>query len=199
MTSIPQNGYLAGLKEYLATHDSLSVFDTALAADAPWNLHIHPDRIVTARLTAVTPYEVTFSRDDGESETVHKHDIHFLYPAERAAAVDKLVKKDKEVAALGLEPTVYHRNRRYVKNKTLFPLMEERTVVFVTLRDGSVVRGLITAFSRYDIEVSMKGGVAVTLLRHSLHDIQDKDGRCYLKTVQQERKDWKKSSLFVTL
>ena len=129
---------------------------------------------------------------------MRKHNIHFLYPAAQATAVEKLVNPNKAAQALGLEPTVFHSERQFVKNKTLFPLMVERTVVFITLRDGAQIHGLITGFSRYDIHMSMKGGVAVTLLRHSLHDIRDKDGRCYLKSVQDKRKDWKKSSVFVT-
>ncbi len=192
------HGHLAGLSEYLAEHDSRSIFDDALASGTLWNFHAHPGRVISARLTGVETYDVTLTPAEGEAETLRKHDIHFLYPAEQAAAVEKLVKPDKAVQALGLEPTVFHGDRQFVKNKSLFPLMEERTVVFITLRNGSVIRGLITGFSRYDIHVSMKGGVAVTLLRHSLHDIQDKDGRCYLKPEQEKRKDWKKSSVFVT-
>jgi sRNA-binding regulator protein Hfq len=198
MPSTHRHGHLAGLDEYLAEHDSHSVFDDVLASGARWNFHVHPCRVISARLTGLETYDVTLTPEEGEPESLRKHDIHFLYPAEQAAAVEKLVKPDKGVQALGLEPTVFHRDRQFVKNKTLFPLMEERTVVFITLRDGSVIRGLITGFSRYDIHVSMKGGVAVTLLRHSLHDIQDKEGRDYLKAEQEKRKDWKKSSLFVT-
>jgi len=193
-----QHGHLVGLSEYLAEHDSRSIFDDVLASGTLWNFHAHPGRVITARLTGLETYDVTLTPAEGKAGTLRKHDIHFLYPTERATAVEKLVKPDKAVQALGLEPTVFHRDRQFVKNKTLFPLMEERTVVFITLRDGSVIRGLITGSSRYDIHVSMKGGVAVTLLRHSLHDIQDKDGRCYLKPVQEKRKDWKKSSVFVT-
>ena len=194
----PLPGQLAGLQEYLAEHDSHSVFDDVLASGSLWNFHAHPGRVITARLTGLETYDVTLTPEEGEPETLRKHDIHFLYPAEQTAALEKLVKPDKAVQALGLEPTAFHRDRQFVKNKTLFPLMEERAVVFITLRDGAVIRGLITGFSRYDIHISMKGGVAVTLLRHSLHDIRDKDGRCYLKAVQEQRRDWKKSPLLVT-
>ena len=196
--STNHSGHLNGLDEYLAIQDSHSVFDDALASGNPWNFHVHPGRIITARLTAVETYDVIVAAQEGETETLRKHDIHFLYPAAEAAGIAKLVKPDPAVAGLGLIPTAFHRDRQFVKNKTLFPLMEERTVVFVTLRDGSVIRGLITGFSRYDIHVSMKGGVSLTLLRHSLHDIRDKDGRCYLKSVQAQHKDWKKSSVFIT-
>lgn len=192
-----RHSHLVGLSEYLAEHDNHSVFDDVLASETLWSFHAHPGRVITARLTGVETYDVTLTPEEGEAESLGKHDIHFLYPAEQAAALGKLVKPDKAVQALGLEPTVYHRDRQFVKNKTLFPLMVERTVVFITLRDGAVIRGLITGFSRYDIHISMKGGVEVTLLRHSLHDIRDKEGRGYLKPAQEKRKDWKKSSVFV--
>lgn len=193
-----RHGHLAGLDEYLAEYDSYSIFDDVLASETLWSFHAHPGRVITARLTGVETYDVTLTPPEGAAESLRKHDIHFLHPAEQAAAVEKLVKPDKAVQALGLEPTVFHRDRQFVKNKTLFPLLVERTVLFITLRDGAVIRGLITGFSRYDIHVSMKGGVTVTLLRHSLHDIRDKDGRGYLKPVQEKRKDWKKSLVFVT-
>lgn len=191
------NGQLRGFKEYLNRHDAHSTFDDLLTSGEVWNFHVHPGRVIRARVIDVEPYNVTLAPDEGEPETLPKHDIHFLYAPEHAAAVAKLVKPDKEVQALALEPTVSIRARQMVKNRTLFPLMEERVVLFFTLRDGSVIRGLVTGFSRYEIGVSMKGGVPVTLLRHSLHDIRDKDGLCYLKSVQEKRKDWRKSSVFV--
>ncbi len=197
MTQSIPSGQLVGLKQYLAEHDSLSIFDEVLASGALWDFRLHPGRVVRARLGGLETYTVTLTPEEGAPETVHKHDIHYLYPAERAAAVGKLIKPDPAVDKLGLTPTPFHRERQFVKNKTLFPLMQERAVLFFTLRDGSVIRGLVTGFSRYDVHVSMKGGVAVTLMRHSLHNIQDKDGRSYLKSVQEKRKDWKKSSLFL--
>jgi sRNA-binding regulator protein Hfq len=190
------NGYLSGLKEYLAAHDAHSVFIELLASGQVCHFHIHPGRVIQARVTHVEPYLVTLAPEEGEPETLNKHDIHFLYAAEEAANVAKLVKAEKSVQAQGLEPSLSYKNRRLIKNKTLFPLMEERVVLFFTLIDGSVIRGLVVGFSRYEIRVSMKGGVLVTLLRHSVYDLRDKDGICYLKSVQEKRKDWKKSQVF---
>ena len=59
--------------------------------------------------------------------------------------------------------------------------MEERTVLFFTLLEGEIIRGLVTAFSRYDLTVSLKGGVSVVVMRHAVLDVRDKKGRCYLK------------------
>jgi sRNA-binding regulator protein Hfq len=189
---------LVGLKEYLAAHDAHSVFDDLLASGEVWNFYLYSGRVIRARVTSIETYVVTLTPEDGEPEILPKHDIHFLYTPEDAASVEKLVKIDKNVQSQGLTPALSYRDRHLVKNKTLFPLMEERVVLFFTLRDGSIIRGLVIGFSRYEITVSMKGGVRVTLLRHSLYDIRDKDGICYLKSVQEKRKDWRKSSLFVT-
>jgi sRNA-binding regulator protein Hfq len=193
------NSHLRGFKDYLATHDTHSTFDDLLTSGEAYNFHVHPGRVISARIVGVEPYLVTLAPEDGEPEILSKHDIHFFYARESAADVAKLVKPDKEVQALNLAPALSYRERRLVKNRTLFPLKEERVVLFFTLIDGSVIRGLIIDFSRYEIQVSMKGGVPVTLLRHSLYDLRDKEGICYLKPVQEKRKDWRKSSLFVTV
>ncbi|MBX2998645.1 MAG: hypothetical protein KF893_09070 [Caldilineaceae bacterium] len=189
---------LVGLKEYLAEHDAHSVFEDLLASGEVRNFHLYSGRVISARVTGVETYLVTLTPEDGQPESVSKHDIHFLYTVEDAASVAKLVKIDKNVQVQGLTPSLSYRDRHLIKNKTLFPLMEERVVLFFTLRDGSIIRGLVVGFSRYEIRVSMKGGVVVTLLRHGVYDVRDKDGICYLKSVQEKRKDWRKSSLFVT-
>ena len=86
--------------------------------------------------------------------------------------------------------------RYHVKNKTLFPLMKEKKVVFMTLLEGEIVRGIIAGFSRYEITVNLKGGIPVTVLRHSIYDLRDKKGRCFLKSFQDKHKDWEKSGLW---
>jgi hypothetical protein len=46
--------------------------------------------------------------------------------------------------------------------------------------------------------VSLKGGFPVTILRHSIYDLRNKKGRCFLKSFQEEHRDWEKSHLFVS-
>ena len=82
-------------------------------------------------------------------------------------------------------------DRFFVKNKSLYPLMKDRQVMFFTLVDGSLIRGLIDGFSRYEIRMSLKGGVPLTLLRYAVNDLRDKAGNCYLKSVDQEKQSWK--------
>jgi len=46
--------------------------------------------------------------------------------------------------------------------------------------------------------VSLKGEIPVTILRHSIYDLKNKKGRCFLKSFQEEHRDWEKSRLFVS-
>ena len=76
--------------------------------------------------------------------------------------------------------------------------MHEKRVVFFTLLEGEIIRGIIAEFSRYDITVKLKGGLPVTILRHAVYDLSNKEGRCFLKTFQEIKRDWEKSSLYVS-
>ena len=75
--------------------------------------------------------------------------------------------------------------------------MKDKQVLFFTLLEGEIIRGIIADFSQYDITVNLKGGLPVVVLRHSIYDARDKTGRCLLKTFQDEHQDWQKSPLFV--
>jgi hypothetical protein len=39
------------------------------------------------------------------------------------------------------------------------------------------------------VPVHQKGGKPVTILRHSIYDLRNKNGGCFLKSFQEERKD----------
>jgi hypothetical protein len=60
--------------------------------------------------------------------------------------------------------------------------MQQREVLFFTLLEGEVIRGLVLAFSRYDLTIGLKGGIPIAVLRHSVLDVRDNKGRCYLKS-----------------
>jgi sRNA-binding regulator protein Hfq len=76
--------------------------------------------------------------------------------------------------------------------------MKDREVVIFTLLEGEVIKGIITAFSRYEITVHLKGGVLVTILRHSVYDLRNKRQRCFLKSFQERHRDWEKNDLYVS-
>lgn len=188
---------LQGLSEYLERNYHTSVFDQAFDSKSLWEVHIHPDRIVSAKIIANLQYDIKLDTDGQGEEELQKTRIKLLYPIENAQIIRPLIKKDKKVGSLNLEPEISPKNRHHIKNKSLYPIMEEKQVVFFTLLGGEVIRGLVAAFSRYDITVNLKGGIPVTFLRHSVYRFEDKKGRSYLKSIQEKQKDWQKSPLYI--
>ncbi len=187
---------LQGLTRYLKEYYEASIFDEARLAGSPYECHLHGRRIVKATIKESSVYTLRLAiSGEGEVE-LNKTDIKLLYPASKTQAVQPLIKIDKKVKAMGLEPIVSLKDRNFVKNKSLFPLMIEKNVVFFTLLEGEIIRGLITGFTKYDITVNLKGGIPVTILRHSIHGLRDKTGRSFLKLFQNEARDWQKSPLF---
>jgi hypothetical protein len=192
-------GYLLGLQEYLDEHYGYSVFDQALDSEQVWEFHVHGCRILRATVLENLKYDVKMQIEGQQKpEVLPKVQVKCLYPADLADSIRGFIKTEEKVKALGLEPIFSPHKRYFVKNKSLFPLMKEKDVVFFTLLEGEVIRGLISGFTRYDIAVHLKGGKPVTILRHSIYDLRNKKGRCFLKSFQEEHRDWEKSSLFVS-
>lgn len=189
---------LKGLKEYQDERYALSVFDTASASGDFWVFSLHGKRSLQARVVDNDIYDIKLDLADGGEELVPKVNIKFIYPFEMAEKVQPQIKLDKKVRKLKLEPIVSPHQRYFIKNKSLYPLMMEKEVVFFTLLEGEIVRGLIADYSQYDITVNLKGGIPVTIFRHSVYDLRNKKGRCFLKSVQKKSRDWQKSSLYVS-
>jgi hypothetical protein len=191
-------GYLKGLNEYIKAEYAKSVFDQAVTSQIPYEIHMHGFRIIKARIIENLVFDIRADIEGQGEEVLSKIQIKFLYPADQAETVRPLIKIDKKVKALGLEAILDFRVRYYVKNKTLYPLMKEREVLFFTLLEGDVLRGLVTDFTRFDLTLSFKGGILVTLLRHAIYDLRNKQGDCLLRRVQEEKRDWEKSSWYVS-
>jgi ribosomal protein S1 len=191
-------GHLSGLQEYLDKGYNISIFDQALGSNQPWQMHIHSHRIITVRILENLKSDLKVSIEGAGDEILPKTYVKLLYPEDQAGSVTPLVKTDNKVKDLSLEPIISPRNRYHIKNKSLFPLMEEKSVVFFTLLEGEIIKGLVAGFSRYEITVNMKGGIPITILRHSIYDLRDKKGRCFMKSFQETHRDWEKSPLFVS-
>ena len=76
--------------------------------------------------------------------------------------------------------------------------MKERTILFFTLLEGKIIKGIVAGFSRYEITVNLKVGMPITILQHGIYDLRNKKGRCFLKSFQETSRDWEKSPLFVS-
>ena len=191
-------GYLKGLDEYLAENYEASVFDTAMASGKPREFHLHGRSVLRGVVLENRKWDITLDIAGKEKMEIQKIQVNYLHPADLSDSVKPLIKADKKVESMSLEPILSPHKRYFVKNKSLFPLMKEKEVLLFTLLDGDVLRGIVTDFSRYDVTVSMKGGLLVTILRHSIYDLRNKKGRCFLKTFQDEHRDWEKSPLYVS-
>lgn len=191
-------GYLLGLQEYLKVNYHNSIFDQALASKQPWELHLHKHLIIRAPITENLTYDFKIKTEASGDQTLPKTDLKLLYPADLSESVRPLLKTDHKVKSLDLEPIISPEKRYHIKNKSLFPLIRQGQVLFFTLLEGEIIRGVVTGFSRYEITVNLKGGVPVTILRHSVYDLRDKKGRCFLKSFQEDHRDWEKSPLFVS-
>jgi len=191
-------GQLEGLSEYLALNYEVSVFDTAMASKKPWQMHLHGCRSIRAVVLENRKWDVTVDVLDQGREEIQKIQVKYLHPADLGESMKPLVKMDKKVQTLNLEPILSPHKRYFVKNKTLFPLMKEKEVLLFTLLEGEVLRGIVLDFSRYDLTVSLKGGLPATILRHSIYDLRNKRGRCFLKSFQDKHRDWEKSPLYVS-
>ena len=191
-------GYLLGLREYLNDFYSTSIFDQAIASKKLWNLHVHDHSLIKAQITQDLKYDLHIKIDGKIEKVLPKISIKLVYPDSQSEPVKPLLKKDNKVKKLAMEPIMAPKDRYHIKNKTLFPLMKERTVVFFTLLEGEIIRGLIVGFCRYEITVDLKGAIPITILRHSIYDMRDKKGRCFLKSSQKNHRNWEKSELFVS-
>ena len=191
-------GHLLGLKEYLDEHYNRSVFDQALDSKQPWEFHLHSYRVARATILENLTYDLKVDMKGQGEEVLPKIQIKLLYQVDVAESVRPLIKIDEKIKALGLSPILSPARRYFIKNKSIFPLMREKQVVFFALLEGETLRGIIAGFNRYEIKVNLKGGIPVTILRHSVYDLRDKKGRCFLKSFQEKHKDWEKSELFVS-
>jgi hypothetical protein len=190
-------GYLAGLQDYLNETYHDSIFDQALESKQPWEFHIHGHQVIQARIKENLVFDLNVDISDQGERVLPKIQIKFVYPSNLTASIRPLIKTDEKIKQLALEPILSPRGRYFIKNKSLFPLMNEKQVVFLYSLEGDVLRGIITDFSRYEITVALKGGNPATILRHSIYDLRDKKGRCFLKSFQEHTRDWEKSGCYV--
>lgn len=181
------------LNRYLEENYEKSVFDRMEREQETWTLYLHGSRVVSGRVKTNKKYDILFETGDGGEEEIPKHNVKFLCLGKDAREVSNVLKVDEKVRKRKFEPILRKENRNYIKNKTLFPLMNERTLLFFTTLEGDILGGLVGGFTRYEIQVLGKKGIPVTLLRHAVYDVRDKKKKSYLKKVVEARQKTLKS------
>ena len=191
-------GHLLGLQEYLDEKYNTSIFNQAVASGKPWEFHLHGRCTIKASVLENRKWDISVNIVGQAKEELQKIQVKFLYPEDLSESIKPLIKMHKNIEGLGLEAILAPGKRYFVKNKSLFPLMKEKEVMFFTLLEGEMIRGIIVDFSRYDITVSLKGSRLVTILRHAIYDIRNKGGRSFLRSFQEEHRDWQKCPIYVS-
>ena len=191
-------GHLQGLSQYLNERYHDSVFDRSLESKETWELHIHNQLIINTRIMKNQKYDLEIEDCGNRGGILPKINIKLLYPASSRDSVMPLLKTDKKIKDLKLEPILPPGKRYHIKNKSLFPLMQEKKVLFFTLLGGEIIKGIVDDFSRYDITVKLKDGSPITIMRHAVYDLRDKRKRSFLKSFQEQHQDWKQSSFYVS-
>lgn len=188
-------GRLRGLDEYLRLNYDKSVFDEAVADQKNYILWLHGHQRLTVRVTENLKYDIN-AQVEGQVRTIPKVEIKLLYGEELDDQLSAAIKSDEAVKKQNLAPILKPRQRYFIKNKSLWVAREERQVLVFTLLEGEILKGLVADFSKYEIILSLKGGLPVTILRHSIYRVKNKKGRSYLKSFQDKTKDWQNSPLY---
>lgn len=175
---------LVGLRDYLKQHYHHSAFTAPLATKSSWELHPLGTPPIVATILENLRYDLRLAvADQPEPVLLPKLQLQFFYPARHREAIRPLLKGDEKVKKMALSAIAKVGERHHIKNKTLFPLMETREVLFCTVLGGEVIRGLIGDFNQFEITMLVKGGLPITILRHAIYDLRDKKGQSYLKEV----------------
>ncbi len=133
------------------------------------------------RVIEDNPYEFVVETNEGEEREVHKLLLKYAYLPEHADEVQKALSIDEKIAAKNLRPAEKILDRNRIHNHTLFELYEEKQVLYVTLLEGEKLKGIISWFSQWDIEILMKGGTPTVFYRHAIYDFRTKAGKSMLR------------------
>ncbi len=174
---------LAGLREYLEIHQKDSIIDRENGKDTSWALFLHKGVQTCGMIRENDTYEFKLLLGDGTLEETHKVNVKFICPDSFEGEVLKQMKRSEAKAGKPEGPHFIPRYRHHIKNKSLYPLMNRREVLFFTTVEGEILRGVVSGFSRFEICLTMRRGVPVTIMRHAVYDVRDKKGRSYLKKV----------------
>ena len=174
---------LSELAIYKKIHYEYSRFNEAYEKKEKIVLFLHEHRQMVGRITKMKKYDFFFLPEGSEKEEeLAKLSVKYIVTPTHLQTLSKLIKQDKKFAREKKELIVKKKERNHIKNKTLFPLMLKRVVVLLTTLDGDIIRGLIAGFSRYEIQINLKNGTPVIVLRHSVANITDKEKKeSYIK------------------
>lgn len=172
------------LEIYRKERGSDSFFKQECGSGAAWCFFLHDKNKLTGRIVRNEKFECDVADPQGAEQRIHKVLVKFACPAAFADEVERQLKLNEAVAARKEGPHFLPKYRHPIEDRALFDLMNRREVLFFTMLEGEVLRGIIRGFSKYEIRLGMKGDVPVVILRHGVYDLRDKRGRSYRQKRQ---------------
>jgi|GEM_PF-900062 sRNA-binding regulator protein Hfq len=172
------------LEMYRKEHGLDSFFIRECGSGAAWCFFLHDRKKLTGTIIRNEKFECDVADPQGSEQRIHKVCVKFACPAAVVEEVERQLKLDEAVAARKEGPHFLPKYRHPIEDGVLFDLMNRREVLFFTMLEGEVLRGIVRGFSKYEIQLGMKGEVPVVLLRHGVYDVRDKRGRSYRQKRQ---------------
>lgn len=182
------------LERYRKEHEGDSIFEKECGSGAAWCFFLHGQKQLTGTIVRNEKFECDVADSQGVEQRIHKVRVKFACPAGVTEEVERLLERNETVAARKEGPHFLPKYRHPIEDRVLFDFMNSRQVLFFTMLEGEVLRGILRGFSKHEIRLGMKRDVFVVLLRHGVYDVRDKRGRSYRKKSRAQESAGKKAA-----
>ncbi len=163
------------LAEHRGSHRERSCLDDAAASGEALTLGLVDGSSVKGPVQAVDAYTIRVGEGAAAKE-VHKLQASFAYASSAWKAAKKALRTDPALAKKGLRPSLRPQDRYNCSDRRLFRYVDTACEVQVTLLDGTLLRGVITWFSRFEFAVRVKDA-EVFVFRHALSEVAEIEPR----------------------
>lgn len=150
--------------DYVRQHGDASVFAEAQRDGRPRAFHLGLGAYLEGIVTDDRPYEVVLRCAQGKPHVVHKLRVRAVTEVD---AGRRLRRARARTACHDAAPT-RPQDRYALSDRRLFRAMEGGEGVRVTWLDGEQLRGLVVAFSRFELSLQTKSIGRVAVLRHAV-------------------------------
>lgn len=189
-------GYLEGFSEARDRINARTLLDDVVASEEPWRLYLSNGIQQTGIIRSLTPYMFKVEIDGAEQE-LHKHELEMLCPNAMAAVMEPLFDLDQRLHAQKRGPILDVSKRAPLRNTMLYICNVDKIPVEVTIIGGQRFRGLLTDFTRYEMQISFTPKLSVIVLRHAIHSMFTKDDVDLCNPRQEETRMKRMSSVWV--
>lgn len=159
------------MAEHRVSHRERSCLDEAEISGESLTVALSGGAVVKGPIRALTPYTFTIGEGD-KAQEVHKLRAIYAYGSSAWKVAKKALRSDEAVARLGKEPAERPQDRYACSDRRLFGYVDSGTEVTATLLDGTVVRGVITWFSRFEFALRARDA-EIFVFRHALHNLAE--------------------------